>query len=55
MREIVKLPFDVLVEPPPVAAMPLTVSAPPVGAAESATNDTPCVAVFPAASAPVSV
>ena len=33
---IVKLPFDVLVEPPPVAAVPLTVSAPPVGAVESA-------------------
>ena len=28
---MVKLPFDVLVEPPPVAAVPLTVSAPPVG------------------------
>ena len=55
MRKIVKLPSDVLVEPPPVAAVPLTVSAPPVGAVESSTNVRPCIAELPALSAPVSV
>jgi hypothetical protein len=55
VREIEKLPSEVLVDPPPVAAVPLTVSAPPVGTAESSTNVIPLVAVLPALSAPVSV
>src|SRR5919199_6511049 len=43
-----------LCDPPPLAARPFTVSAPPVGAVESFVNVSVAAAVvFPAASAPV--
>src|SRR5690242_8111427 len=45
----------VLVEPPAVAATPLTVSAPPAGAVVSGLNAIELVAVLPAASAPTTL
>ena len=48
---IEKLPFDVLWEPPPVAAVPLTVRLPLTGSTESSTNVSVVAAgLLPAAS-----
>jgi hypothetical protein len=59
--KLVRLPIKKLVEllydtgSPPLATLPLTVRAPPVGAVVSLTNEVSVVLVFPAASEPVTV
>ncbi len=55
-ESMVKEPFaSKLVDPPPVAATPLTVSCPPVGAELSGVNERTVDTAFPAASRPTTV